>query len=236
MARLNGGLMSKLKGKLAGVVFQQYEGLNVAKEYQPNVKNPSSQAQVVNRAKFKGASQMVALFGSIFGIALASISPYIRTLRGMAVKALRSAFLWNDESKKASITPTAAAAAINAIANNGLVPAPVIAGATIANLTLSAEPDDNVFYRIVAYDGSGATIGVGEESFVASSEPEHVLAPRTSGTPSGYTIAAVATRAVDGVGNPNYSNLQDASSIEVIRAANAGVVLASPVTMGSVTA
>lgn len=228
--------MSKLKGKLAGVVFQQYEGLNVAKEYQPNVKNPSSQAQVVNRAKFKGASQMVALFGSIFGIALASISPYIRTLRGMAVKALRSAFLWNDESKKASITPTAAAAAINAIANNGLVPAPVIAGATIANLTLSAEPDDNVFYRIVAYDGSGATIGVGEESFVASSEPEHVLAPRTSGTPSGYTIAAVATRAVDGVGNPNYSNLQDASSIEVIRAANAGVVLASPVTMGSVTA
>ena len=236
MARLNGGLMSKLKGKLAGVVFQQYEGLNVAKEYQPNVKNPSSQAQVINRAKFKGASQMVALFGSIFGIALAGASSYIRTLRGMAVKALRAAFVWNDASKEASITPTAAAAAINALANNIFVPAPVIAGATIANLTLSAEPDDNVFYRIVAYDESGATIGVGEETFVASSEPEHILAPRTSGTPSGYTIAAVATRNVTGVGDPNYSNLQDASAIEVIRATNAGDVIASPVTMGSVTA
>lgn len=236
MARLNGGLMSKLKGKLAGVVFQQYEGLNVAKEYQPNVKNPSTDDQVINRAKFKGASQMVALFGSIFNIALANVSPYVRTLRGRAVKALRAAFLWNDATKMANITPAEAAAAINSVANNVIVPAPVIAGAAIANLTLSAEPDDVVHYRIVAYDDSGATIGVAESKFVASSEPEQIPAPRTSGTPEGYTIAAVAIRVVDGVGDPNYSNLQEASAIEVMRATNAGDVLSSPVTMGSVTA
>lgn len=236
MAKFNGGIFSKVKGKLAGVVFQQYEGLQVGKEYQPNVKNPSTEKQVINRAKFKGASQMVALFGSIFGIALASASSYIRTLRGMSVKALRSVFVWNDTTKEASVTPAAAAAAINALTNNVNVPAPVIAGATIANLTLSADPDDNVFYRIVAYDEAGATIGVADESFVAGSEPEPVLAPRTSGTPAGYTIAAVATRNLTGVGYPNYSNLQDASTIEVIRATNAGDVLSSPVTMGSVTA
>lgn len=235
MAKFNGGIFSKVKGKLAGVVFQQYEGLQVGKEYQPNVKNPSTENQVINRAKFKGASQMVAMFGSIFAIALASASSYIRALRGMAVKALRTASVWDDTEKKATITPAAAAAAINAISNNVNIPAPVLAGATIAAATLSAEPDDNVFYKIVAYDANGATIGVAEESFVASSEPERILAPRTSGTPAGYTIAAVATRNVAGVGDPNYSNLQNASAIEVIRATNAGDVLSSPITMGSLT-
>lgn len=236
MAKFNGGIFSKVKGKLAGVVFQQYEGMQVGKEYQPNVKNPSTENQVINRAKFKGASQMVALFGSIFVIALANVSPYVRTLRGMAVKALRRAFTWVEVDKAASIEIAEAAAAINAIANNVVVPAPILAGTSISNATLAADEGDTVFYRIAALDEDGVTIGVSETTFTMASDPVAIVAPRTAGTPDKYTIAAVATRNVAGMGDPNYSNLINANLIEVYRRVNAGDVISSPVTMGSVNA
>lgn len=85
---MNHGPLTKTKGKLGGVVFQQYEGMQVAREYQPVVKNPQSALQVQNRAKFKDASQMLALFKEVITMRLAKISSYNRMRRAIAVKTL----------------------------------------------------------------------------------------------------------------------------------------------------
>lgn len=89
MARQNHGPLSRAKGKLGGVVFQQYEGMQISREYQPNVKNPQSESQVTNRADFKLASQMVALYKEVINARLGKLSIYTRTRRGAALQALK---------------------------------------------------------------------------------------------------------------------------------------------------
>ena len=88
MSRMNHGPLTKTKGKLGGVVFQQYEGMQVAREYQPVVKNPQSTKQVENRAKFKLSSQIVAQFKEVISARLGKISNYERIRRGAAINAI----------------------------------------------------------------------------------------------------------------------------------------------------
>lgn len=88
MARQNHGPLSRAKGKLGGVVYQQYEGMQISREYQPVVKNPQSEKQVINRAKFKLASQLVAQFKEVFNTRLSKLSIYTRMRRAAAVNAI----------------------------------------------------------------------------------------------------------------------------------------------------
>lgn len=91
MARQNHGPLSRAKGKLGGVVYQQYEGMQISREYQPVVKNPQTTKQVENRAKFKLSSQIVAQFASVFNVRLAKLSIYARSRRAACVNAIYSA-------------------------------------------------------------------------------------------------------------------------------------------------
>lgn len=227
--------MSKLKGKLAGVVFQQYEGLNVAKEYQPNVKNPSTSAQVISRAKFKAASQLVATFAEIFMISIARLSTYPRTLRGALVRVLRREFQWNDSSETAEVSAGQVAGAVNGLVFNPPIPAPVISGAVIASATISATEGDTIRYRIVAYDRDGRTLGTADETFEATSTPENVRAPLTATTPYGYTIAAVATRVATDEGHAIYGNLTNCSMLDVTYGVSNGDILSSHVAYGEIS-
>lgn len=235
MAKFNGGIFSKLKGKLAGVVFQQYEGMQVGKEYQPNVKNPNTAKQVESRAKFKAASQLVAIFSEIFMISIAKMSAYQRTLRGALVRVLTREFQWDDSANSADITPSQVASAVNGLVFNPPIPAPVITGDTMGTATLSATEGDTVKYKIVAYDRDGVTLGMAERTFEATSTPETIQAPLTSTTPYGYTIAAVATRLTTNDGNATYGNLVNCDMLTVFYGVSEGDILSSHIAYGTLT-
>lgn len=90
MARFNHGIFTKTKGKLGGVVFQQYEGLQIGKEYQPNVMNPSTVPQVASRACFALASKVTAAMFPWMGLVMkANGIAYERFQRGEVLNKLR---------------------------------------------------------------------------------------------------------------------------------------------------
>lgn len=68
MARFNHSPLTRAVNKLGGIVFQQYDGMQIGREYQPNVKNPRTVAQTENRMRFKLASQLNALLAPLTDI------------------------------------------------------------------------------------------------------------------------------------------------------------------------
>lgn len=51
-------LFGKVNGKIGGVVFSTSGGIQISREYNPNVSNPNTQAQVNQRARMKLMSQL----------------------------------------------------------------------------------------------------------------------------------------------------------------------------------
>lgn len=66
MARLE-GITGGLSGKMGSAVFRQSGGKTIASQYQPIVKNPNSEGQQAQRAKFKLMSQLAAIMSRGFG-------------------------------------------------------------------------------------------------------------------------------------------------------------------------
>ena len=66
MARLE-GITGGLSGKMGSAVFRQSGGKTIASQYQPIVKNPNSEGQQGQRAKFKLMSQLAAIMSRGFG-------------------------------------------------------------------------------------------------------------------------------------------------------------------------
>lgn len=66
MARLE-GITGGLSGKMGSAVFRQSGGKTIASQYQPVVKNPNSEGQQAQRAKFKLMSQLAAVMSRGFG-------------------------------------------------------------------------------------------------------------------------------------------------------------------------
>ena len=88
MAKLNHVLFGQAKGKVGGMVLQRYEGMNIAREKPISVKNPQSEAQTNQRAKFKMASQITAEFKEVILARLSLLSIYDRTKRSASVNAI----------------------------------------------------------------------------------------------------------------------------------------------------
>lgn len=66
MAKIQ-GITGGLSGKMGSAVFRQSGGQTVVTQYQPIVKNPNSNGQKSQRAKFKLMSQLSAIMSSGFG-------------------------------------------------------------------------------------------------------------------------------------------------------------------------
>ncbi len=66
MARLE-GITGGLSGKMGSAVFRQSGGKTIASQYQPIVKNPNTEGQQAQRAKFKLMSQLAAIMSRGFG-------------------------------------------------------------------------------------------------------------------------------------------------------------------------
>lgn len=62
------GLFGAMTGKLADTVMSVRNGEQIARKYQPVVFNPSTPAQIAQRAKLKLMSQLSAVMGSVIAI------------------------------------------------------------------------------------------------------------------------------------------------------------------------
>lgn len=60
--------LSKGSGKLGATVFAVNSGVQIAREYQPKVANPNTEAQQVTRARFKLISQLAAVMATVIAI------------------------------------------------------------------------------------------------------------------------------------------------------------------------
>lgn len=67
MAKIN-SLLGKINGKVGGMVFASTGGEVIAREYNPNVSNPNTTAQVNQRAKLKLMSQIAAALAPVIVI------------------------------------------------------------------------------------------------------------------------------------------------------------------------
>lgn len=67
MARIN-SILGKINGKVGNMVFASTGGEVIAREYNPNVSNPSTTAQVDQRAKLKLLSQLAAALAPVIVI------------------------------------------------------------------------------------------------------------------------------------------------------------------------
>lgn len=58
-------LFGKINGKIGGVVFSTSGGIQITREYNPNVSNPNTQAQINQRARMKLMSQLSAAMAPV---------------------------------------------------------------------------------------------------------------------------------------------------------------------------
>lgn len=66
MARLT-GFSGGMTGKVGSVIFRQRQGVTIAAQYQPIVKNPNSEGQRTQRAEFKLMSQLSTIMAPALG-------------------------------------------------------------------------------------------------------------------------------------------------------------------------
>lgn len=156
MARQNHGPLSRAKGKLGGVVYQQYEGMQISREYQPNVKNPQSEKQVENRANFKLASQTVAMFKEVINARLGKLSIYTRTRRGAALETLKRITTTGGDGSRIIVFDQAISA-INAKSMTEYAAPTVTVNAGAFQVTAPA--DTGILGVIAGFDANGEYVG-----------------------------------------------------------------------------
>lgn len=229
MARQNHGPLSRAKGKLGGVVYQQYEGMQISREYQPVVKNPQTAKQVENRAKFKSASQIVAQFSEVFNVRLAKLSIYTRKRRGAALNAIYGAV---------EVEPTSATTLfenvlhdVNAKSMASIV-APAMGTGTGNTLTITATTGDVVTYIGANYDNNGKLISRTVESYTSDGTAKEVTPDANADS---FALMVVAVRATTEDGRATLSNISGENNkflLDISRAVAAGDVEISDIVGG----
>ena len=224
MARQNHGPLSRAKGKLGGVVYQQYEGMQISREYQPVVKNPQTSKQTTNRAKFKLSSQLVAQFSNTFNARLAKLSIYTRIRRGAALNAI-----YNIIDASAPTSPEAliddVIAALNAKSVSGIA-GPTFGSGTGSTKNITAAAGDTVVYTVVQYNSDGAPVSIEQNEYNSDGAPKSIDILNAPDANSAVAMA-VSFHALTEDGRATISNIQNEDSswlVSVSRGIAAGDV------------
>lgn len=221
MARQNHGPLSRAKGKLGGVVYQQYEGMQISREYQPVVKNPQTDLQTQNRAAFKLSSQLLAQFKNVIVERLAKTSIYTRKRRATAVNRIMRVISKSDPEMPTALVNDV----INSIneASVSSLAAPAIT--TVSNEhSVVAANDDSVIITKADYNAEGKLINLSTETYTSDGTAKRA-------TPSvGFkssVLMAVAFHALTEQGratleNLNFDNSTSEYSVIIDRGVAAG--------------
>lgn len=224
MARQNHGPLSRAKGKLGGVVYQQYEGMQISREYQPVVKNPQTTKQVENRAKFKLSSQLVAQFKEVFNARLGKLSIYTRTRRATSVNAIYSVVDDGTPSNPQALLESVVAA-VNAKSMSEKA-APAVT-ASSASISIAASNGNQVIAILCEYDAEKGELLNRKVETYTSNSTQHTI----SGTAGRRLVGmAVSLEATTEAGRATISNVTantDGWQNEIARSAAAGDLVIS---------
>lgn len=207
MARQNHGPLSRAKGKLGGVVYQQYEGMQISREYQPVVKNPQTTKQVENRAKFKLSSQIVAQFMSVISVRFAHLSIYERMRRAAAVNAIYGVIGTNTPASPEALVADVTAA-LNA-KSMSTMQGPDLGAFDRGSVTITAADGDTCTYVCASYDSDGNVIKIEGETYKSSGAAKMVNIGMDT---SSAVLMAVSFHALTEEGAATISNLHGSST------------------------
>ena len=230
MARQNHGPLSKAKGKLGAVVYQQYEGMQISKEYQPVVKNPQTTKQINQRAKFKLASQVTAQFADILNVRLTKYSPYTRMRRAAILKNLVRVVIINDGS--AELATIDMQNSINAISMPE-IEAPTANTSTAGQISITATEGDIVVTTTVGYSESGMFEKKVSETFTSTGSAKTFMNIGSNKS----TFMCVALRATTEEGRAVITNALASDNDwanAIIRAEASGDVLVSELLVANI--
>lgn len=74
MAIYNGGILDEYKNKVGNVVGRRWRNLDIISKYQPNVKNPNTEKQQIQRMKFRTLSSIAKAFRIPLAISMAGVA------------------------------------------------------------------------------------------------------------------------------------------------------------------
>lgn len=201
MGKLNHGPSSRATGKAGAWVYQQYEGMQVFREYQPNVKNPQTDKQTMNRASFKLSSQLLSQFKNVIVERLAKVSIYTRQRRAIAINRIMSVISKSDPEVPTTLV-SEVVNAINAASVSGLA-APAITTVSNEHSVIAAD-GDTVVMTTADYDADSQLIGLKTETY-ASTGTAKTVTPTTGFKSS--VLMAVAYHALTEQGRATLDNL-----------------------------
>lgn len=233
---MNHGVHSKAKGKIGGIVYQQYEGLQVAKEYQPNVMNPQTPAQMGARAKFKLASQVLALWKEIL-LKSTLESIYTRFRRAQVFKTILSYVAQAGETLEVRILKVLGELNLsNSAAYTGII---VSENQGNHGMTFDYDPSDGntraYEYKAVAYDAAGSVLGSYVENGNISSQafmPFNLPLLPAGVTPDHYEVLVIAQTGITDEGRASVTRFVEEGSKYtngISRSVATGDIVTSPI-------
>ena len=117
-------------GRVGGSVFSIRNGVTIERQYQPNVLNPNTRAQVIARAKLKVLSQLAAILAPILGFRRMGLA----SPRNIFVKRNYESVTYEDSKANLNLT--------SVDVSGGLL--------SLAGVTATRVPDTNVITAIAS--------------------------------------------------------------------------------------
>lgn len=161
MAKMQ-GITGGLSGKMGSAVFRQRGGQTIATQYQPIVKNPNSEGQQAQRARFKLMSQLAAIMAPGFG----TMSVTKRASKGKpsqrnAFQQLNFPLVEVDETQETAVTAKIPMEQLKLTSSFRHIPSITVTGqtrevsATIENMSSEIA---SVRFVLIGYQGDVASI------------------------------------------------------------------------------
>lgn len=205
------GIYGKGTGKLGNSVFAVSGGVQLMREYNPNVSNPNTDAQVNQRAKFKLMSQLAADLASVIVIPKSGLV----SARNQFVS--KNIALATSENGEASINYvnvqlTASEAAFPAV--TGSIDESGNLGVKLAKMP--AADVQKVVYCVFAKDDTNQLSLIGT-TIIDRSEATNNFAYTFEGASDAYVAYAYGIKASAVAANPNYDNYEIAGATDIAR-------------------
>lgn len=164
MARLT-GFSGGMTGKVGSVIFRQRQGVTIAAQYQPMVKNPNSESQRTQRAGFKLMSQL----SSIMAPALGGFNTATTASKKGTLSQRNAFFKKNYELVDIATEGTDIVAKIkmeqlkltDSFTTPGVLQLTQAEGEKYMRITISATPASRIKIAIIGYEASSG-VGISE--------------------------------------------------------------------------
>lgn len=205
------GILGKGTGKLGSSVFAITGGVQVMREYNPNVSNPNTDAQINQRAKFKLMSQIAADLASVIVIPkdglVSARNRFVSKNIGF-VEAVNGEATVNYVALQLTASDSAFPAVTGAIDDQGNL--------SVELAKMPAADVQKVVYCAFAKDDTNQLSLIGT-TIVDRSEATNNFAATFANAADAYVVYAYGIKASAIAANPNYDNYVIGGATDIAR-------------------